>query len=239
MNCNIYAIVGSRETALIDTGCGFDVPALLESIRSHGLELPQITLALLTHTHWDHARGAAAVKRATGCRIAVHRAGRETLEHGPWLELGTGRPSPVSFAPVEVSEVFDDNDEIDLGGRVLRVLHTPGHSDDSVCFELELEEGTRILFSGDTVSAAGKPGITTAENDFRVYRDSVERLAERPIDALLPGHGIFVLEAAYEHVRYLVERLNSKWVDPAAVPYPAPFDSGAWYFRNNPELLAE
>lgn len=238
INCNVYAIVGEKEIALVDTGCGFGYRGLLDSLRNHGIEPSSVTLALLTHSDWDHARGAAAIVPETGCRLAVHRDGVRVLEEGPWLELGKTSPAQVTHTPVAVDRVLEDGDELDLGGRVLRVIHTPGHSRDSVCFELD-EGGTRILFSGDTVQPGGKPGVTTAETDFVTYRDSVRRLVERNVDVLLPGHGIFALEGAHEQVAYLAKKLSSKWADVGAGQYPPPFDSGAWYYRNNPELLED
>jgi glyoxylase-like metal-dependent hydrolase (beta-lactamase superfamily II) len=237
-NCNIYAVVGQHTTALIDTGSGFGTRSVLDSLENHGIAPGEMALALHTHSDWDHARGACAIARATGCTVAIHELGRERLESGPWLGVGQPAPPEVTFEPVDVGMVLQDELEIDLGGRLLRVLHTPGHSPDSVCFELNLE-GRRILFSGDTVEAAGKPGISTASTDFGAYRDSVLALAEREIDALLPGHGLFVLEEAGDHIRHLADKLSSKWVDVAALPYPPPFDSAVWYYQSHPELLRE
>lgn len=236
MNCNIYAVVGEREVALIDTGSGFGVQGVLESLQHHGIPPESVTLALHTHTDWDHARGAAPLSRATGCVVGVHEAGRERLEKGPWRGVGLPVPPQVTFEPVDVGLILHDGLEIEFGDWVLRVVHTPGHSADSVCFEMDVD-GRRILFSGDTVEAGGKPGISTAETDFSAYRDSVSALARRDIDVLLPGHGIFILEQAGDHIRHLADKLSSKWVDVAGMPYPPPFDSAAWYHRSHPELL--
>jgi glyoxylase-like metal-dependent hydrolase (beta-lactamase superfamily II) len=170
--------------------------------------------------------------------VAVHHEGVAVLEHGPWMEAGVGAPPEVDFEPCKVDRQLSDGDEIDLGDRKLRVIHTPGHTGDSVCLELRLAD-RRILFSGDTVFAAGKPGIVSADSDLRAYRDSVTRLARRHFDALLPGHGSFVLSGASEHIALLAQRLSGKWADIGVAQYPPPFESGVWFYRNDPELLKE
>lgn len=238
INCNVYLVLGKRHTALVDTGCGFGTAELLRNVARHGVSASDVSLAVHTHSHWDHARGAARVAGATGCSVAVHHDGVAALERGPWMEAGTGAPPEVDFAPCEVDRPLTDGDEIDLGGRTLRVIHSPGHTADSVCLELAVD-GRRVLFSGDTVFAAGKPGIVSADSDLRAYRDSVVRLARSHFDALLPGHGSFVLSGASEHIAYLAQRLTGKWADIGVAPYPPPFESGVWFYRVHPELLRE
>jgi len=235
----MYAVASQAGTTLIDAGSGFGVESVLASLRQHGIELRSVKQIVLTHTHWDHARGAAALKEATGAQLVVHSAGRAVLEVGPWMDLDGVTPLSMPFVPVGVDEVIDEGDEIELGERALKVVHTPGHSVDSICLELALPEGTRVLFSGDTVLAAGKPGITTMHTDFGLYARSLDRLVERQVDALLPGHGMFILEGASEQVEYLRKQLRSKWVNPAGELYPAPFESGAWFVREHPELATD
>lgn len=236
VNCNVYLVVGERDTALIDTGCGFRTSELLESIEHLGVVRGDLSLAIHTHSHWDHARGAAEVAQATRCSVAVHHLGAPAIEHGPWMEVGAGAPPEVTFRPCKVSHQLADGDAIDLGGRVLRVIHTPGHTPDSICIELRVGE-RRVLFSGDTVFAGGKPGIVSAESDLRAYRDSVGQLARSSFDVLLPGHGPFILSNSTEHVELLAKRLSGKWADIGMAPYPPPFESGVWFYQTHPDLL--
>jgi glyoxylase-like metal-dependent hydrolase (beta-lactamase superfamily II) len=236
VNCNIYVVVGKRDIALIDTGCGFGTGQVLASLERHGVRPSDVSIAIHTHSHWDHARGASLISQATGCSVAVHHAGASVLEQGPWMEVGSGAPLEVTFQACGVDRRLTDGDEVDLGGRKLRVVHTPGHTSDSVCLELTLDS-RRILFSGDTVFAGGKPGIVSAESDLRAYRDSVKQLARSSCDALLPGHGAFILSNAIEHVDMLAKRLSGKWADIGVAVYPPPFESGVWFYKAHPELL--
>jgi len=238
VNCNIYVIKGTKEIALIDTGCGFGAQALLDSLKNHGLNPSDITLALLTHSHWDHARGTALFARLSQCSVGIHPEGVPILQEGPWAEVGRSAPPQVSFEPVKVDVLLRDGAVIDLGGRSIRVIHTPGHTHDSVCFEVRIE-GRKILLSGDTVLAGGRTGVVSADTDFRIYRESVQKLAEEGFDALMPGHGIFILEEASEHIEFLARLLAGKWTDIGTHPYPPPFDSGVWFYRQHPELLSD
>lgn len=239
VNCNVYAVKGTKELVLVDSGCGFGIHSLLESLHHHGINPTEITLILLTHSHWDHARGAARIAGLAGCSVGIHPRGIRNIEEGPWVEVGKAAPPQVTFEPVKVDIIpLKHGDTLDLGGRSIRVMHTPGHTSDSVCFELRIED-RKILFSGDTVLAGGRAGVVSADTDFAAYRDSVRFLAEEGFDALLPGHGIFILEEASEQIEFLAKLLAGKWVDIGAHPYPPPFESGVWFYQRHPELLSD
>ena len=233
-NCNVYAVRGTQRTVLIDAGAGFEVDLLVESMELHGIRLAEISAILHTHRHWDHARGTAELARRSGCQVWIHAAGVSELEQGPWREFHVAPAEAITFSPVKVTDTIADGTEFDLGGRTLRAIHTPGHTADSTCFVLD-HEGRRYLFSGDTIFGFGRPGVMTADTDFPSYRDSVVRIAELEPDALFPGHGIWIMEHAEDHVRYLAERLSGKWTDFGN--YPPVFDSGVWYVRHHPERL--
>lgn len=234
LNCNIYAVRGDDRIVLIDAGCGFDVDGLEAALKNSGIPLTEIDSIYHTHSHWDHARGAAEVARRAGCNVYIHRQGVEILEKGPWTEFNFKPHPAITFTPIHNVLALEDGDEIKLGGRTLRVLYTPGHTADSVCFAIE-EGGKNHLFTGDTVMGFGKPGIMTANTDFPSYRSSLQRLVEYRADAMYPGHGIWILDYAYEQIQHLTERLNGKWTDFGI--YPPPFDSGNWVVMRHPELL--
>jgi glyoxylase-like metal-dependent hydrolase (beta-lactamase superfamily II) len=80
---------------------------------------------------------------------------------------------------------------IDLGGRSVRLLYTPGHSDDHVSAYVEDQQ---LLIAGDVVVNAMIPAFM--DGDSRVLEATLERLKELPIQGLLPGHGSFIKEAA-------------------------------------------
>lgn len=237
INCNVFLVRGTERNVLIDGGCGFHVDRLVDSLREYGCEPEDVDAILLTHTHWDHARGCASLVEYGVRSVAVHPAGVEAMTVGPkWFEFGFDPAPEVTYKAVDRVDTFHDGQVIDLGGRTIEVLFTPGHTDDSVCFLIE-EEGRRYAFTGDTVSVFGRPGVMTADTDFPAYRSSLCALRDLDLDGIFPGHGLWLEEYAQEHVSALADRLTGKWSDLA--PHPKPMDSGNWVIRNHPELAQD
>ena len=122
-----------------------DVDAYLEFAASKGM---QITHVFDTHVHADHRSGARRLVERTGARYLLHRAANVTFP----------------FAPV------DDGDVITLGNTIIRVLHTPGHTPESMCLVVsDLRRGPEPWFvcTGDTlfVGAVGRPDLPGHERE--------------------------------------------------------------------------
>ena len=129
---------------------------------------------LVTHTHKDHSPGAAALAQATGApvfgRVALHAEWQDTnfapqreLQHGERLALGTA--------------------------TALRVIHTPGHASNHLCFLLEEE---KLLFTGDHVMQGSTVVINPPDGDMAVYLASLRALLDEDLRWLAPGHGFLV-----------------------------------------------
>ena len=86
----------------------------------------------------------------------------------------------------------EDGDIVDIGSIHLKILHTPGHTSDSICVSVNMGS-KKVLFSGDTILAEGLIGEFGATVDFSEYLKSIEKITELKIDVLLPGHRVFVL----------------------------------------------
>jgi glyoxylase-like metal-dependent hydrolase (beta-lactamase superfamily II) len=134
-----------------------------------------------SHGHWDHIGDNAAVAEHTGADIAVHPLDRTRLE----------RPEPV-YAPFEIppsvpAVELAEGGEIHFGEVRLTVLHTPGHTEGSVCL---LDGDGGRLFSGDTLFANGWGRTDLPGGDAEAMAASVARLAGLPdVTGVLPGHG--------------------------------------------------
>ena len=176
-NVHILADSRSREAIAIDTA----TPSLAwisAELAGRGWTLK---LIVSTHGHWDHIGDNAAVATHTGAQIAVHPLDRERLE----------RPGP-SFAPFEIppsvaAVELAEGGLIRFGELRLRVLHTPGHTEGSVCL---LAEDDGLLYSGDTLFAGGWGRVDLPGGDATAMVDSIARLSgfdDRT--AVLPGHG--------------------------------------------------
>jgi hydroxyacylglutathione hydrolase len=176
-NVHVLADPGSREAIAVDTA----TPSLTWIARE--LEARSWTLRLIvsTHGHWDHIGDNAAVAAHTGAGVAVHPADRHRLEH----------PEPL-FAPFEIvpsvpAVELAEGGEVRFGEIRLRVLHTPGHTEGSVCL-LAADEG--LLFSGDTLFAGGWGRVDLPGGSADAMAASIARLTDLddPL-RVLPGHG--------------------------------------------------
>lgn len=184
-----YLICGADRAALIDTGLG--VGDLGQVVK--GLTRLPVTV-LLTHAHWDHLGGVGQFSH-----FALHPAERSWVEDQFPLPLAAVKanltredchfPSGFRLEDYRVfqgtpARLLEDGDQIDLGGRVLTVLHTPGHSPGHCCF-YEAERG--YLFTGDLIYR-GCLDAFYPTTDPVLFRSSVERLQDLPVRRLLPGH---------------------------------------------------
>ncbi len=145
---------------------------------------PDAAVVLLTHRHSDHAAGAR--------RLAAH-VGAPVRALDPALVLG--------------AEGLHEGDVIDAAGAVIRVLTTPGHTSDSLCFTVDGPDGGASVLTGDTVLGRGTTVIDHPDGRLGDYLDSLRRLAELPPGtAVLPGHGPELPDAAAVAAEYLAHR---------------------------------
>ncbi|MFI6804153.1 MBL fold metallo-hydrolase [Streptomyces luteogriseus] len=139
----------------------------------------RVALTLLTHGHPDHAEGAARFAELTGTRVRA-------LD--PALRLG--------------DEGLAAGDVITTGGLELRVVPTPGHTADSLCFHLPAD---RAVLTGDTILGRGTTVVAHPDGRLGDYLDSLRRLRSLTVDdgvhTVLPGHGP-VLDDAQGVVEY-------------------------------------
>ena len=145
---NTY-LVGIDEIAVIDPGP--DDEGHLEAIAGCGGD--RIRWILLTHTHPDHSPGAVGLKERTGAQL---------------LAFGRG---PQGDLPVDGT--LADGDTIEATEYHLRVLHTPGHASDHLCYLLPEE---RTLFTGDHIMQGSSVVIAPPDGDMTAYLASLERL---------------------------------------------------------------
>ena len=206
-----YLIEGDTDVAIIDTGMGVgDFAALVADLTDRA------PIVLQSHAHFDHIGASSAYQR-----VLVHPSEAEDLALGypndrlrRWCEPGyLSGPLPAGFDVATASIEGVDwamplvgGDEIDLGGRIIEVLHTPGHSPGGLTF---LDREARILFPGDAVYAG--PMFAYREgSDPALYRDSLRLLAELAaiVDNIYPSHNrvpltpddVVAMNEAYEQV---------------------------------------
>lgn len=138
-NTHILTDTATGKIAVVDAG---DCTALLKD-RLHG---KQVEYILLTHGHFDHILGVAALKAYTGAAVCIHEADADCLFDEEkslcsWENAG-------QQTPLRADRLLCEGDEIQLGESILHVLHTPGHTKGGVCYA---DYENRILVTGDTL----------------------------------------------------------------------------------------
>jgi hydroxyacylglutathione hydrolase len=202
-DCNSY-LIKDRIWVLVDVGTDQNVKKLASSIsKQEGLE--RVKKIVLTHTHFDHAGGAAEMSELTGAEVLVHPLEGERISSGDFsvalTSLFSSTMRPFTWSPL------DEGSLIETGSTNFRVLHLPGHSDGSIGL---WEEKTRSLISGDTVFADGGIGrYDLPSGNFALLRASLERIASMDVKNLYPGHGREVIDNGKEHVRMSFESVRN------------------------------
>lgn len=133
----------------------------------------RLRAVLTTHTHGDHSPGAQALKAATGADLIGLAPPDDGLQD-------------MTFAPDHAPQ---HGETIALENSRLKILHTPGHASNHLCF---LHEGERMLFSGDHIMQGSTVVINPPDGDMAAYLDSLHHLLEEEIEWIAPGHGFLM-----------------------------------------------
>ncbi len=179
-NCSVIGDEASREAMVIDPGD--DIDDILAIIRKHRLVVKQI---VITHAHIDHVGGAMKLRTATGAPILINQNDYALLKmldvQATWL----GMKSP---GKVEIDQSLEQADTIKAGSIVANVLHTPGHTEGSICLYFPNE---KKLIAGDTLFAGSIGRTDLPGGSFEKIIDSIyEKLLPLPDETLvIPGHG--------------------------------------------------
>lgn len=199
---NSYLVGAGDGWAVIDPG-----PADHRHIEALAAAAPgPIRHILVTHTHEDHSPGAAALKSLTGASVL----GR-TTRHRHWQD-------PTFSADRELRH----EERIALSaGATLRVIHTPGHASNHLCYLLEEE---RLLFTGDHIIQGSTVVIDPPDGDMGAYLRSLDSLLREDLEAIAPGHGTLIAapRAAIESLIRHRQRRETKVL--ASLPHDHPAD---------------
>ena len=179
-NCSILGDESSHEAIVVDPGD--NISRIVQLLQQHHLTLKQI---IVTHAHIDHIAGAQRLKKLTGAPILYNQLDLPLVHmmdvQASWL----GIPTPEVLPP---DDTLDHGKIIAVAGLTGSILHTPGHTEGSVCLYLPKQS---LLLAGDTLFA-GSVGRTDLPggNTRKLLASIHEHLLALP-DAVtvIPGHG--------------------------------------------------
>lgn len=218
LDCNVYLVDAPDGPVLVDTGSGEDTTRLLDNCRE-AVDAP--VAALLTHAHADHSQGGPELQRR-GIPVIASAASASLLRSASERDLGIDAakrddvyPPDYQFTHFEPDRTFTPATSIEAGGQPFEVIPLRGHAGDHVCYLTELD-GRTACFVGDAVYPDGSisllnvPGSSLAD-----YRADIGNLAERDVDALLPGHGLPRLADAHEGIATAADALSGMFSPPS------------------------
>ncbi|MEM1373894.1 MAG: MBL fold metallo-hydrolase [Pseudomonadota bacterium] len=192
---NVYLLTRGEESVLVDTGMDATGLKILHALDGH----PPVQRILLTHAHFDHSGGAAALSAGLGVDVFAHPDDAALLRTGTWRRPGEGVPkwaealfasmTPGKVMPLPNVRELTDAGPLNWPGAELFPL--PGHSAGQVGFRLPRADGGSIWIVGDalmTLTGVSRPlGFESKSEGLASIRALAGRVAEG--DLLCPGHG--------------------------------------------------
>jgi len=179
-NCSVIGDETTREAMVIDPGD--DIEDVLALIRKHNLQVKQI---VITHAHIDHVGGAMKLRAATGAPILLNQNDYALLKMLDAQAAWVGMASP---GKVEIEHSVGPADKVKAGPLTADVIHTPGHSEGSICLYFPTE---KKLIAGDTLFAGSIGRTDLPGGSFEKIINSLhEKVLALPDETIVvPGHG--------------------------------------------------
>ena len=179
-NCSVLGDEATGAAIVVDPGA--EIARILATLARHNLFLQQI---VVTHAHIDHIAGALALKEATGAPVVYNQADLPLIAmmeaQAEWIGVPTPEVRPPDHSP-------EDDEKLAIGDLQGTILHTPGHTEGSLCVYLPQ---AKLLLAGDTLFA-GSVGRTDLPGGHhgKLISSIRERLLPLPdATVVVPGHG--------------------------------------------------
>jgi len=194
----IYLVAADGEAALVDAGTGRATHRVLANIRRAGVEPRSIRQLFLTHCHYDHTGGAAALRQETSCLLVAHAL------DAAFLEAGDSRVTAASWYGAAMTPLLIDvkvtgaEQRFAVGQLEVTFRHAPGHSPGSAVLTLRSDD--QLVLFGQDVHGPLDPALRSVRAD---YERSLAMLLALDADILCEGH--FGVMVGKDEVRDFIE----------------------------------
>ncbi len=191
-----YLIVTPQGNILINSDLEASVPLLKTSIESLGFKWTDTKILLISHAHWDHDAGSAAIKQQTGASYMVMDADVPVVETGGLTDFQYGATASLRYPVAKVDRILHDGDEVRLGGAVLVAHLTPGHTKGCTTWTMKVSDSGKSYNVVIVGSPNVNPGYKFVHNEkypqiAEDYEHMFRVLKSLPCDIFLGAHGAY------------------------------------------------
>lgn len=189
-----YLIVTPQGNILINSSLEQSVPLIEASIEKLGFKFSDTKILLISHAHWDHDAGSAAIKKLTGATYMVMDADVPVVESGGTADFQYGKTPGNQYPPAKVDRVLHDGDQVTLGGVTLTAHKTPGHTKGCTTWTMKASDADKtydVVIIGSPNVNAGYKLVNNAlyPQIAEDYKTTFRVLKSLHCDIFLGAHG--------------------------------------------------
>jgi glyoxylase-like metal-dependent hydrolase (beta-lactamase superfamily II) len=213
IGARVTIVFSDQDVLLVDAGGRGSLGLITAGLKALGSSLDRVRLIVLTHYHPDHCGGLGQLVERTGAPVAAHTqeariiSGEESLPNPFHSRLLAGLTHPILpllyDQPVKVDFCLDDGDTLPLAEEI-RVIHTPGHTQGSICLRVASK---KLLIVGDALQyrsrRLGLPAAAVTHNPHQA-EESLQRLLSLDFDTICFSHFPSLKHGAREALRRLL-----------------------------------
>ena len=213
-----YLITTPAGHILLNSDLEANVPMIRTSVESLGFKFTDIKILLISHAHYDHCAGSAAIKQLTGAQYMVMEGDVDVVQSGGKSDFQYGSDPTAIYPPAKVDRILHDGDEVKLGDATLKAHLTPGHTKGCTTWTMKVNDGTKLRDVVIIGSPNVNPGYQLAGSTvYPRMKEDFEKtfrvLNSLPVDYFLGAHGsYFDLEKKYPQLK---AGNSSVLIDPA------------------------
>jgi metallo-beta-lactamase class B len=202
-----YLITTPQGNIIINSSLESSVPMIQASVEKLGFKFADTKILLISHAHWDHDAGSAALKKATGARYMVMDADVPVVESGGKEDFQYWNQPNTMYPPAKVDRVLHDGDTVKLGNVTLTAHKTPGHTKGCTTWTFQTTDKGKtynvVIIGSPNVNAGYKLVNNTRYPEIaKDYETTFRVLKSLPCDIFLGAHGDYYgLLAKYPKLR--------------------------------------